>query len=298
MKKQTTKPHDRFVKELLSHHDAAVEFLMNALPQKVIDFLDMKKLHYADVSYTNEELQEYMSDVVLRIPFQNSKAAAEVTVIIEHKSYKDRMAPFQMMAYMISGYRQQIKNGKKFSVMIPIVYYHGKQKWQIPSLVDYFPDAQAEILQYVPQFTIEMLSIREMTAAQIYAVTNGMLRAALMVQKGAHKRIFALKEYARVFNIISAEKGGNFFISLMVYIFESGVLEESELSNITKELNNEMRTKTMTIKEHWIAEESLKTRYEVARKLLFRNMPLEEICELTNLSMEEVERLADEISNQ
>jgi predicted transposase/invertase (TIGR01784 family) len=112
MEKQTTKPHDRFVKELLSHHEAAVEFLMHALPQTVIDLLDMKSLQYANVSYTTEELHEYMSDVVLRIPYQNSKASAEVTVLIEHKSYKDRMTPFQMMSYVISGYREQIKNGK------------------------------------------------------------------------------------------------------------------------------------------------------------------------------------------
>jgi predicted transposase/invertase (TIGR01784 family) len=314
LKKQTTKPHDRFVKELLSHHDAAVEFLMNALPQIVIDVLDMKSLQYANVSYTTEELHEYMSDVVLRIPYLNSKASAEVTVLIEHKSYKDRMTPFQMMAYLTSGYREQIKNGNKFSLIIPVVYYHGKQKWQIPSLVDYFPDAPAALLKYVPQFSMEMLSIREMTAAQIYAITNGMLRAAFMVQKGAHKRIFALEEYARMFNTISAEQGGNFFISMMVYIFESGALEVSEFSNIAKELDNDMKTKTMTIKEEWIAEglekgiekgiglgieqENLRSRYEFARKLLLRNMPLEEICELTDLSMEEVKRLAAETSDE
>jgi hypothetical protein len=141
-----------------------------------------------------------------------------------------------------------------------------------------------------------------MTAKQIYAITNGMLRATFMVQKGAHKRIFALEEYARVFNTISAEKGGNFFISLLVYIFESGVLEESEFSNITKELNNKMKSKTMTIKEHWIAEgvemENFRSRYEFARKLIHRNMSLEEICELTDLSMDEVKRLASEMSNQ
>jgi predicted transposase/invertase (TIGR01784 family) len=276
---------------------------MHALPQTVIDLLDMKSLQYANVSYTTEELHEYMSDVVLRIPYQNSKASAEVTVLIEHKSYKDRITPFQMMFYVTSGYREQIKNGKKFSLIIPVVYYHGKQKWQIASLADYFPDAPTEILQYVPQFSIEMLSIREMTAKQIYAITSGMLRAAFMVQKGAHKRIFALEEYARVFNTISAEKGGNFFISMMVYIFESGALEISEFSNIAKELDNKMRTKTMTIKEEWIAEgrqegrqeESIRSRYEFARKLILRNMPLEEICELTDLSMDEMKRLVAEI---
>jgi len=307
MEKQTTKPHDRFVKELLSHHEAAVEFLMHALPQTVIDLLDMKRLQYSNVSYTTEELHEYMSDVVLRIPYQNSKASAEVTVLIEHKSYKDRMTPFQMMSYVISGYREQLKNGKKLSLIIPVVYYHGKHKWKIASLPEYFPDAPAEIFNYVPHFDMELLSIRDMTVDQIRAVTNGKLLAALMVQKGAHHRIFALEEYARIFNTIAAEKEGNFFISMLVYIFESGALDESEFINIATKLDNEMKTKTMTIKEVWIAEGiekgreegikkgiekgSLQSRYEVARKLVLRKLPMEEICELTDLTMEEVKRL-------
>jgi len=182
------------------------------------------------------------------------------------------------------------------------VYYHGKQKWKIASLWHYFPNTPAEILKYVPQFSLEMLSIREMSPKQIYAVTSGILRAALMVQKGAHKRIFSLEEYARVFNTISAEKEGNFFISMMVYIFESGALEESEFSNIVKKLDNEMKTKTLTIKEVWIAEGiekgiekgSLQSRYEFAKKLLLRKMPFDEICELTDLTMEEMKRLAAE----
>ena len=62
-----------------------------------------------------------------------------------------------------------------------------------------------------------------------------------------------------------------------------------------------MKTKTMTIKEEWIAEGiekgSQQKGFVFARKLILRNMPLEEICELTDLSMEEVMKLAAEISN-
>lgn len=308
MEKQGSKPHDRFVKSLLSHHGAAVEFLRHALPQKVIDLLDMQQLQYTDASYTTEELKEYMSDIVLRVPFQNSLSEAEVTILIEHKSYRDRMTSIQMLSYLAEGYRQQIKNGKKQNVIIPVVYYHGKQKWQIPSLTDYFKDVPTAVLQYIPQFSMEMLSIRDMPPEQIYAITNAMLRAAFMVQKGAHKRIYALEEYARVFNTLSAEKEGNFFISMMVYIFETGALEKSEVVRITKKLDDDMKTKTMTIKEQLIAEGmekgmergiekgmakgiekgSLQSRYEVAKRLKLRNIPIDEICALTDLTVEEV----------
>jgi len=40
-----------------------------------------------------------------------------------------------------------------------------------------------------------------------------------------------------------------------------------------------------------IQQGSLQSRYEFARKLILRNMPLSEICELTDLTMEEVKKL-------
>ncbi len=61
-----------------------------------------------------------------------------------------------------------------------------------------------------------------------------------------------------------------------------------------------MKTKTITYSDYLRAEGkqegrqegirqgSLESRYEFARKLLQRNMPLEDICELTDLTMEEV----------
>jgi predicted transposase/invertase (TIGR01784 family) len=313
MENTPSKPHDRYVKDLLSHHDAAVAFLQQALPQNIAALLDIQMLQHTHASYTTQELQEYISDIVLRVPILDSNNEAEVTVLIEHKSYKDRKLPFQLLSYVAAGYQQQLKNGKTLHVIIPIVYYHGKQKWDIPALADYFPSVPEAILKYVPQWSFEMLSIRNMTPDQIQNITNTMLKAAMIIQKGAHKRIFALEEYARVFNTLHAENEGNFFISTMVYIFETEVFQESELSIITKELNNDMRTKTLTIKEALIArgmekgrqegreegrregrqEGSIQSRYEFAGKLIQRNMPINEICDLTNLTYEEIQTLIE-----
>ncbi len=60
-----------------------------------------------------------------------------------------------------------------------------------------------------------------------------------------------------------------------------------------------MKTGTMSLYDNLIAkgkqegrqEGSMEKAYAFARKLLLRNIPLEEICELTDLSMEEVKKL-------
>jgi predicted transposase/invertase (TIGR01784 family) len=79
-------------------------------------------------------------------------------------------------------------------------------------------------------------------------------------------------------------------------------------------LKEHMKSKSMTFIEQFRAEGrqegrqegreegrqegSLEKAYAFARKLIRRNMPFEEICELTDLSLDEVKRLAAEISNQ
>jgi len=120
-----------------------------------------------------------------------------------------------------------------------------------------------------------------------------------MVRKGARERLFGLEEYARVINMLYKENRGNFFISTIVYIFSVDYFNPQEFQTVTKHLDIPTKRKTMTLREHFIAEGiekgkregSLQRGYEVARKLLQRNMPLEDICELTDLTMEEVKRI-------
>jgi len=300
MEKLPAKPHDQFIRELLNHREAAAEFLTYALPHEVCTLLDLKRLSYSGNSYTSHELRELLCDVVLNVPLVSADQDTEVTILIEHKSFKDRMTSFQLLSYVAAGYQQQIKQGKKLKLIIPVVYYHGKQKWELPAFSDFFQDLPVPLRRYIPGMEVDMMSIRNMSRDHIMAVTNAMLRAALMVQKGAHERLFALEEYARVFNMLNVEKGGNFFISTIVYIFSVDYFNPQEFQKVTRHLDTRTKRKTMTLREHFIAEGiekgiqkgklegSLQSRYEVARKLILRKMPLEEICELTDLTMEEV----------
>ncbi len=90
---------------------------------------------------------------------------------------------------------------------------------------------------------------------------------------------------------------------------------QQTILDITNQLTTEMKTKSRSFIDEFIAQGrqegrkegreegreegmkkgiekgSLQSRYEFARKLLLRKMPLEDICELTDLTLEEVTRL-------
>ncbi len=106
----------------------------------------------------------------------------------------------------------------------------------------------------------------------------------------------------QVINALEPTDEGNFLHSFFVYIFSVTNFDQNSIIEITNQLTTDMKTKSMTFIDQFRAEArqegrqegSLEKAYAFARKLLLRNMPFEEICELTDLSMDEVKRLAAE----
>jgi len=127
-----------------------------------------------------------------------------------------------------------------------------------------------------------------------------------MVQKDLHDRLVALEDYVRVLNTPEFYRSGNFLKTFFVYISNIPTFDKEKFIDITNQLTTDMRTKSMTLHDQLIAEGkeegiikgrqegSIQSRYEFARKLIQRNMTIEDICDLTNLSHEEVQALMKE----
>ena len=62
-----------------------------------------------------------------------NKQEGYVYFLFEHKSYPSKGVAFQLLNYMVRIWEQKIKKelDQKIPVVIPLVVYHGKDKWQI-----------------------------------------------------------------------------------------------------------------------------------------------------------------------
>ena len=63
------KPHDHLFKSTFSDPRIAADYIRNFLPTKLTSKLDLATLKLAPTSYVNEELKEYLSDVVYRCKY-------------------------------------------------------------------------------------------------------------------------------------------------------------------------------------------------------------------------------------
>ncbi|MCE2790571.1 MAG: Rpn family recombination-promoting nuclease/putative transposase [Saprospiraceae bacterium] len=158
MSRKTHKTHDSFVRELLSKKDSVIEFLKHALPQDVQSTLDLENIKYDNSTYTTIELNEYISDIVLKVPVFGTNGEVRVAILIEQKSTTDHFTSLELLTYMANGYTQQQKRNETLSIIIPVLYFQGKDKLQLGPLDQLYTSLPEEFRMFIPTFQIEMLS--------------------------------------------------------------------------------------------------------------------------------------------
>lgn len=127
-KSEVANPHDATFKKLFGKSEIAKDVIENNLPKEILNDLDMDTLEKLDGSFITEKLQETFSDIIYGVKINNRDAY--IALLLEHKSYKDKLTIFQVSRYIIDLWSKVIEDGKKeLPIVIPIVVYHGRGRW-------------------------------------------------------------------------------------------------------------------------------------------------------------------------
>ena len=136
MGKINTTLHDNFIRAILADKEIAREYFSNYLPSFVSNHLDLSTLTQMPDTYLSKNLRKTMSDIIYTCTTKNGEENVKVSLLIEHKSYADKYTPIQIGSYIFSGLEKQVANKEKLSIIIPVLLYHGKEKWQYATLSD------------------------------------------------------------------------------------------------------------------------------------------------------------------
>ncbi|EMN92622.1 transposase, YhgA-like family, partial [Leptospira interrogans serovar Medanensis str. UT053] len=96
----------------------------------VIELLDLNRLELTQSSFISENLKEEQTDLLFQIPLKSGKKA-NIYLLFEHKSYLDDSIFSQLLGYISAIYKFQFKTDKKYSIVIPFVFYHGERTWTL-----------------------------------------------------------------------------------------------------------------------------------------------------------------------
>lgn len=301
----TTKQHDKIFKEVQSIKENAKDFLKGVCPSELTAKLDLDSLELDTDSYITGELAESFADIVYSCSYEGSRKI-KVALLFEHKSYVPSYPHLQLLKYILGIWDQEIKGGKKPIPVIPLIFYHGKERWKHLPLYGYFAQEPDDILKkFIPAF--------DYLLADIQTLSDDAIRNTLF-KREANKIVFSLMKhifnnetlYQELKTILSLgkdyfekEEGERFLISILLYIINYMDVSKEHITQVIREISPKGGADFMVLAEK-IREEGIKEgikekAFQDARKMLEKGFALEDIQEITELSLAEIEALKREL---
>ncbi len=124
--------HDGFFRETFGKKNIAKGYLQEQLPTEISRLIDFDTLTITKDSFVDKELRNHFSDLLYRANYKGQDLY--LYLLFEHKSYPDHWVSLQLLRYFVKiweQYRKQNPKEKQLPVIIPLVLYHGRKKWQV-----------------------------------------------------------------------------------------------------------------------------------------------------------------------
>lgn len=215
--------HDKLFRETWSDLANAKSFLQNYLPEKVLEIVRLDSLEICKDSFIEKDLKDYYSDMLYRVNFGESPGY--IYFLFEHKSSPERDIHLQVLEYMIKMWRLEQKQGGlgEFSIIVPLVLYHGKQRWRInESFLSLLSGPVDKLPEYVPDFKYELHDLSEYSDEEIRGTI--MARVTMLLLKHVFEPDVSnrLPEIFALLKELSGKKTGlQYFESLVKYVFSN-----------------------------------------------------------------------------
>ncbi len=224
------RPHDSFFKRLMKDMEVVRAFLRSFLPEDLSSAVDYSSVRMADTEKITRRYRKYFLDLSIECRLGDEDSI--IYFVFEHKSYPDRLTHLQVLNYCTAVWEQNMRNGEPPIPIIPIVFYHGRRRFDIPiRFSDYFR-VPRHLKKYLLDLRLVLFDTHEISDEQVVEATDNLHLAAAIL---AMKHIFdELKEMKPVFQH-AVKLDRDRFMMILEYITLTKEVNEQELEEILKE---------------------------------------------------------------
>ena len=253
--------HDRFFKMVFSEENNTRTFIKKFFPYDVRKNIDIESLKLIDNEKLSKEYKKYQLDLSFECNFKGNKSM--LYIIFEHKSDLDRFVLLQILSYMVVTWETNLKQNKEMIPIIPIVFYHGKKKWNMSEdFLDQFKSTKSDkdlsfIKRYLPKFKYIVFDTNSISDEKIKKdlKENINLFFSIAAMKYAKSNfIEPLKNFfSLIYNILETNKNFSIedIVSILNYIAINYGLERTK--QIISEVGGD-KEMIMTLTKKWMME--------------------------------------------
>ncbi len=308
--------HDSFFKKTFSNKDNIRDFLKISLDNELYKELNLNSIDIDSSNYIDDSLKEHLSDIVIKTKL-NSKddkisIDSDIYILFEHKSYKDKKVLFQLLKYMYLMWESDTKNNKPLRVILPLIFYNGKNKWDIKRNFSEQFQVKDAIKKYLLDYEYIFYNTRDFdfnAQKNIKIKDNVFLLSSLMLMKSAFNSdidsIINIFNFWKEKGFINDRENFRFFFT---YIVATKEVKKEKLLKILEE--NKLGGEEMpTLAREWIEEgkqiglmegrqEGIQTGMQEGKTKLILNMlnqgiKVEDVSKFTGLPIEEIKLIVD-----
>lgn len=306
--------HDYGYRKLFSNATIFRQLLETFVNQDWIKDIDFSSAIPLNRSFISNEYKERETDLVYQVKIKDKEAF--ICILIEFQSNVQKFMAVRILHYISSFYIYYIENNnnvKKLPPIFPILLYNGDNNWSAPNnindLIDnnislgdynlnfkYFPIAENS---FSKDFLLKANNIvSTLFLTEVYSKNDNLLNIDLL--RDAFSNLFD-KEEDRIAMSIFFNWYEQFYINERLTSEGFNAIEKVYTNK--SEVNSMLATTLEKQKEVFRVEGRLEGRLEgkiegileakiiMVKKLKELNMPLEQISTVTELSVEEIEKI-------
>lgn len=238
VKKKKHKAHDQLFKAVFSKRREAANLLRSFGEPVLVNGLDFRTLRRETDSFTEQDLKEYFSDLVYSCRWKGTEL--RICVLFEHKSSPVKYPHFQLLRYMLNCWEQDIKQDRALRPVIPIVVYHGKEKWKHRELSEYFDVLHNDLYRFFPNFDYHLLDLSRYSDKNILALQTSYFTNTLYLLKHQREKKFILAHLKEVFmnkeQYLVTEEGQLFIKTMLHYLTKTNKFGKKEKEYLMKHI--------------------------------------------------------------
>ncbi len=304
-------PHNNYFAAVASIKEVAEELIRFAAGARVTRNLDFSTLAPASTSFIDRKLKASLSDLVYTCQTKDARHPVRICFLFEHKSRKPgRAVVLQLLRYILSMLEAEEKQGTMpYSLTIPIVFYHGKERWEPQFLRELYGVIPKELRRYLPGFEYLVIDIQGLSDAKIIALRDSLLiRNIFLAMKHAWEDDFYRRNFAKVI-IFEAENIREDALDLLVeltlvYVQQVTTIKKEEymeaIQALPKPKQKRVKTSWEQITEDYFQEGMEKGMEIPIRQYLLRfpNASDTEVVSLLGVPIELVQRVRASLPKQ
>ena len=297
--------HDKTFRKILDNKKEFTIFinkifnLKEKLEEKDIEKYNRK---FVSANYTNQE-----SDVIYKLKNK------EIFILVEHQTKVDKKMPIRILRYELEIIRSRMDENNKleFPIIIPIVLYTGKQRWNVN--INY-PSYNSELAKYrgLKKVEYNLVDINNYTIEELFK-ENSILTKIMILEK-SNKYIEIIKNVDKIVNkvydsklytITQKEMLLNILNNTMINIVGKKKMEEYKIKleggknmlalyeMIENEKNEIYSTGIKEGKIEWKIEGKIEGIKIIARKMLKMKFDKDTIMKATGIKEYELKNLEE-----